>query len=449
MNPSPRTSRQDRCPGALEVHHADDGNLARVRVPGGALRAEQLRLLTDAAAHLGDGRLELTSRGNVQLRGLAEGAQIELAVRLRGAGLLPSDSHERVRNIVSSAATGRDGAGHLDVHALVDELDRRLCADPALAQLSGRFLFTVDDGRRDVSGLDGDVGLLGVDANTVALLLTGTDTGLRGRPDHAVTLALAAAHAFVSVRAAQASMAWRLAELGPAGRAACAERIGAGLDRDASRDTGYRRMWISETLVPPADATYRPALGGLAQRDGRVAIGAAVPLGRLGADQAETLAVVAEAGSGELRITPWRTVYLPDLPSDTVDGTMAALRHAGFVLDPAAPLAGVSACAGRPGCARSLADVRGDALRAHAAAATAAVLPVHWSGCARDCGRPADRHVRVRAVDRVRAVGLGYEASLGYEVGLGYEVSLDGVVWSTVDNPADLANVVTAVRCSR
>src|SRR3954468_6959962 len=102
--------RADTCPGALQTHAAADGALARVRVPGGLLSAAQLRVLAAAARDLGDGALELTSRGNVQLRGRADGAVVpELGDRLAGAGLLPSETHERVRNVLASALSGRSG----------------------------------------------------------------------------------------------------------------------------------------------------------------------------------------------------------------------------------------------------------------------------------------------------------------------------------------------------
>jgi precorrin-3B synthase len=419
MNPSGRTSQQDACPGALGVHEADDGNLARIRIPGGVLRAEQLRRLVEAAAQIGDSHLELTSRGNIQLRGLAAGAEIDLVERLRDVGLLPSDSHERVRNIVASAASGRDGVGWLDVRPLVDELDQGLCAAPVLARLSGRFLFTIDDGRHDVTGLDGDVGLLGTGPDAVALFLAGVDSGLRTRPDGAVALALAAARAFLAQRDALGSSAWRLAELSPEAQRACALIISTG------------QLWRSDALMPTARTSHRPVPGTLRQRDGLVAISAAVPLGRLSVHQAETLGRVADDGSGEIRATPWRTVLLPDLPPNRVDGWLAVLGSAGLGLSSTSPLTNVSSCAGRPGCARSLADVRGDALRIHTAPTTGTPLPVHWSGCQRGCGRPADRHVQVRAV------------------GTGYEVSLDGEVRSRVDDGPDLArltNVVEALR---
>ena len=419
MNRSGRTSRQDACPGALAPHQAHDGNLARIRVPGGVLRTEQLSTLIEAAAAIGDGHLELTSRGNVQLRGLALDAEADLAARLRNVGLLPSDSHERVRNIVASAATGRDGLGQLDVRRLVDDLDRQLCAEPDLARLSGRFLFTIDDGRGDVSGLDGDVGLSGVGPDTLALFLAGADSGLRTRPADAAAVALAAARAFLSRRDMQDSSAWRLAELDPAARRACVDIVAT---------TGP--VWRTDDLLPDPGTPHRPALGRLEQRDAAVAISAAVPLGRLDVRQAQLLGQVARDGSGELRLTPWRTVLLPDLSPTRVDDWLAALGSVGFGLDTSAPLVHVSACAGRPGCARSLADVRADASRVHARSITATPLPVHWIGCERGCGRPADRHVRVRAV------------------GTGYEVSVDGAVISNVDDRAELARLVETVRSS-
>jgi len=157
-SPAAARVRADACPGALQTHAAADGALARVRVPGGLLTGDQLRTLAAAARDLGDGALELTSRGNVQLRGLAPGAEAGLGDRLAAAGLLPSPTHERVRNVLASALTGRAG-GHVDVRPWVRTLDAALCADPALAALPGRYLATLDDGRGDVAGLGGDVGL--------------------------------------------------------------------------------------------------------------------------------------------------------------------------------------------------------------------------------------------------------------------------------------------------
>jgi precorrin-3B synthase len=151
--------------------------------------------------------------------------------------------------------------------------------------------------------------------------------------------------------------------------------------------------------VPPAPRTG-PA-GVVHQHDGRTALVAVVPLGRLSAEQALLLAGTAT----DLQVTPWRSVVLPD-QSDA--GASAALTAAGLVLDAGSAWVSVTACAGRPGCAKSLADVRADAT----AALVAGTLPAggarqHWAGCERRCGRP-----RGDVVDVV-ATGLGYRIDRG------------------------------------
>jgi precorrin-3B synthase len=376
---SPARARVDSCPGALQTHAAADGALARVRVPGGALTADQLGVLAGAARELGDGALELTSRGNVQLRGLPTGAEVDLGDRLAAAGLLPSATHERVRNILASTLSGRIAGGLVDVRGWVARFDAALCADPLFAALPGRFLATLDDGRTDVAGLGGDVGLLALDPATIALTLGGNDSGVRTSPADAVDVALAATRAFLDERADQGGSAWRLVELtdGPA-------RVAARLGRP-------RTMPID---VPTAPLTA-PA-GALPQLDGRTALIAVVPLGRLTAAQAGLLAATAAAA----QLTPWRSVALPDLPDAAAAETLTA---AGLVLDASSPWLQVTACAGRPGCAKSHADVRADA----AAAVATGVLPAngdrqHWAGCERRCGRPLGQVVDVVAT------GAGY-----------------------------------------
>ena len=378
----PARDRADACPGALQTHTAADGALARIRLPGGAVTAEQVHVLATAARELGDGAMELTSRGNVQLRGLRPGSEPELGSRLADAGLLPSETHERVRNVLASPLSGRSG-GLLDVRGWVAAFDAGLRADPTLAALPGRFLAALDDGRADVAGLGADVGLLAVGADDVALLLAGTDSALRTTPREAVDLLLAATRAFVDERAAQGGSAWRLAELagGPA--------------RVAARVAGRARAAVSPVALPGAPLTG-PA-GSVPQDDGRTALIAVVPLGRLTVDQAELLA----ATCSELVVTPWRSVVLPDLPDEGVGARLAA---AGLVLDPSSPWLQVTTCAGRPGCARSLADVRADASAAVAAdGLPASGVRQHWAGCERRCGRPPGAVV----VDVV-AIGAGY-----------------------------------------
>lgn len=365
LTPPVRRTGADACPGALRLHAAADGPLARVRLPGGRLTGEQLGAVRDVAVTWGDAHVELTSRGNLQLRGLTGAPPGELAAALWAAGLLPSQTHELVRNIV--AAPVPDGWD-------VDSLDRGLLADPRLAELSGRFLFSL--------GLaTGDVAAVRL-AGSPAILLAGLDAGLRG---DVVATMLAAAHAFLDERAAQGSSAWRLRELAD-GPARVAARLGAPQQPVA-------------VTPPPAEEP----IGAVRQPDGRVAAAALVPLGRLDSAQ---LGVLVNAE--RLVVTPWRGVLIPDLSS--AGGWLAAMRGAGLEVAPDSRWSGVTACAGRPGCAKALADVRRDA---HRTARFGDGLPVHWIGCARGCGSPSGAHVRVEATGSgyaVTAPGFAAEA---------------------------------------
>ena len=74
--------------------------------------------LSRIAQQFGSGDLQLTSRASMQLRGLPDPVPDSLIRAVREAGFLPSDTHERVRNIVASPLTGISG-GLSDVRPLV------------------------------------------------------------------------------------------------------------------------------------------------------------------------------------------------------------------------------------------------------------------------------------------------------------------------------------------
>ncbi|MFF0555637.1 cobalamin biosynthesis protein CobG [Streptomyces sp. NPDC004266] len=371
--------RGDACPGALRLHPADDGRLARLRLPAGRLTARQVEVLARAAESLGDGRISITSRGNAELRGLGEGCGAELAELLAGAGLLPSPTHERVRNIVASPGAGLDGLGCADVQLWARELDAALCAEPRAASLSGRFLFVLDDGRGDVAGLGGDVSLVaGLDGS--ALLRPGSP-GAPPRPkapgapgvfrlaaDDAVRAALATALAFLDAAEAAGNGAWRPHELPD-------EHV-----PDWAGALARAGIAAEPVPVPPLPAARPPAPGPL----GDHALHVLAPLGRLTAAQLRALA----DGADELRLTPWRGAVVVGARADR----LPELETYGLVTRPDLPSVGVSACTGRPGCAKSLADVRTDAALVHRGG-----LPVHFSGCERRCGHPHGTWVDVLA----------------------------------------------------
>ncbi|MFD3331472.1 cobalamin biosynthesis protein CobG [Streptomyces sp. NPDC058700] len=419
MPPTPATTpdpgearirdRGDACPGALRLHPAEDGRLARLRLPAGLLTAHQVTTLATAAETLGDGRISITSRGNAELRGLADDCGTALAALLADAGLLPSPTHERVRNIVASPTAGLDGLGYAEVQLWARGLDAALCAEPRAASLSGRFLFVLDDGRGDVAPLGGDVSLV-ADEDGSVLLHLGPQVFRLAAAD-AVRAALAAALAFLDAAEAAGNGAWRPRELPDAHVPDWARALAAA---------GIAAEPVP-VPAPPLPVSRPPAPGVL----GADALYVLAPLGRLTAAQLRAL-----LPADEVRLTPWRGAVVvgptgpaeagptgaaeagPTRPAEAartgsaVDGPadrLARLAAYGLITRSDDPGAGVTVCTGRHGCAKSLADVRADAR-----AVPAGPVPVHFSGCARGCGHPYGDWIEVLATgdDTYRVDGV-------------------------------------------
>ncbi|RYJ05269.1 MAG: sulfite reductase subunit beta, partial [Actinomycetales bacterium] len=117
--------RADRCPGVLRPWIADDGALVRLRLIGGRLPTSALAALTEIAATHADGNLYLTKRANVQLRALThqDGCVSSAFVEaVTAAGVLPSLTHELVRNVMVSPLSGRRG-GQADLRPVADRYD--------------------------------------------------------------------------------------------------------------------------------------------------------------------------------------------------------------------------------------------------------------------------------------------------------------------------------------
>jgi sulfite reductase beta subunit-like hemoprotein len=363
----------------LALQPAEDGRLARVRTPGGRVSLRQLEAIGDAA-RLGSGLVELTARANLQIRGLIDDDAERLADMLARGGLLPSLEHERVRNILAAPLAGRHPAALLSTDEVVSALDRALCADPVLAQLSGRFLFAVDDGSGMAADPRADIALIAEPGEPPALVLAlaGTPTTLRLEPGAAAEVAIAAARAFHALAAASGENPWRIGDL-PAGAESIARALGA-------------RLRPGRIGLSPG-----PALGAALQNDGCASVTALPPLGRLDPTLLTALLPLVARASGELRLSSARTLTLRDVDPARADALVTTLEESGFAVSEDSGWRGLSACAGLGACSNALLDVRAAAAR-RASVRRGDAPSEHWSGCERRCGRPPDVHVAVTAL---------------------------------------------------
>ena len=204
-------TRGDLCPGVLRPWPAADGLLVRLRLIGGQVSTSSLRALSDVSCSYGDGLIHLTSRANLQLRGLpGSSSSLDPAVTaaISETGLLPSRSHELVRNVLLSPGSG----GRADLRPVAASLDALLCADPLLASLSGRFLFVLDDGRGDLVSRECDLGLVAL-SSSEAQLRVGESFGPVVPLVSAPSALAGLAHAFAARRGRGTAAPWHVSEL--------------------------------------------------------------------------------------------------------------------------------------------------------------------------------------------------------------------------------------------
>jgi precorrin-3B synthase len=414
------------CPGALSPMRTGDGLLVRVRITGGVLTPALAASLAGMSRRFGNGLVDITSRANLQLRGVGEASLVALQAELDAAGLLDRDAaSERVRNVLASPLAGLDPACHPAIPRLARALEDALVAAADLHPLPAKFGFLLDGG--------GSLPLDGVEAD--ARFVAGPDgrfeveAGGRAlgsvREDEVVATALRLARAFLNLREGDErrmrEVAHRLAgpEVPPFGRLAplsspaSEAREGdpeAEFATPGSPSLGPAVLAGDDSMARPSafagdDSMARPsafagddrwarppAFGG----DDKDApnqcprfLPAFAPFGRLTADQLHGLARLAEADGAELRLTPWRALLLAPcratLPAD--------IARLGLLVDAADPRLAFAACPGSAGCQSGEADVQHDALAFAQALAPLLdqTVSVHVSGCAKGCAcrRPA------------------------------------------------------------
>jgi precorrin-3B synthase len=367
------------CPGALRPMPSGDGLIVRLRLSGGDLGVALAERIAQWSRLWGNGQIDLTSRANLQLRGLSLRHLPDLHEALAEFGLLDgSEAGEAVRNVTSSPLTGLDPSAVLDVRPITESLERRLADDASLHALPGKFGFAVDDG--GLLGLDGvaaDIQFVACHTShgpAFTIRLAGAGLAALGpcRPDAVADVAATLGRIFLRLR-------WtairRMRDLVAAVGAAVIAR-----EARLAHDCG------PSSATPPASAFLGAHALGAAGF-----LGVGLPFGRISAKQLGELASTATAvGGRELRLTPWRTILVPVPSVGAAHALSAGLAPHSFILDPGDVRRRVAACPGAPACGRATTTVRDHAasLVALAGAVNGPDVAVHVSGCEKGCAHP-------------------------------------------------------------
>jgi precorrin-3B synthase len=346
------------CPGALRPMQSGDGLVVRVRPFGGRLEETQISGLAHLAERHGNGLVDVTSRANLQIRGVNETSHRLLLDGLAQLALLDPDAETESRRNILVTPFWRAGDA---TQSLAAELEEAL-ADSTL-ELPTKFGFAIDDGTSRV--LAGDSADVRIERDGSGGLLVRADGDKLGRSvarGEAVTTTLAFANWFVTSGGAR----------GGRGRMAAHLATGAILP-EALR---------GEAEPAPIMAAARPGL---------YAQGAMVGVA-FGQMAHATLNQFAGCGHA-LRMTPWRMVLS--------EGKRAMPSATGLITEAYDPALRVIACSGAPRCREAHADTRG--LAAALAPNIGAAARLHVSGCAKGCA-----HSGPAAITLV-ATGAGFD----------------------------------------
>lgn len=392
-------SEAARCPGLFDPTTAQDGILARLRVPGGRLSVAQCHAIADIADRLGNGTVQITNRANIQLRGLqAPPSNNELAV-LQQLGLAAATvALDAMRNIMTSPTAGIDAQALLDTRPLVLAWQQHLKTHAPFTGLSPKFSVCFDGGEAVYVGdRPNDITLVAAAVDGQVRLRLHLSMGQRGdlpqdtgawvEPQHAIPLLVALTEVY-SLYSQQQSpnpspprLRKLLQEWGLATYLEAVETRVPGLLQQTPV------AWSRPPVVPDAH------LGVHAQKQpGQCYLGIALPLGQVQTLQLRTIAALAaEYGNDELRLTPWQTLLLPHIAQAAVPKVIQQIQALGLAYAPNAPSSSIVACSGTTGCRSAVANTQqhGLALIAHLERCIEldTLLNIHLSGCKKSCAQ--------------------------------------------------------------
>ena len=359
--------------GLFYVAPAQDSFMLRLRIPGGRLTSHQMRGLADLAERHGSGRADLTTRANMQIREFQPKDIVHVLNTVQSLGLISRGTGaDNVRNITASPTTGIDPSELLDVGPIADGLHHYILNSRDLYELPRKFNVAFDNGGSiSILADTNDIGFQAVrvgEARSVPpgvyfrVLLCGItghkqfaqDIGLLVLPAQAVAVAAAMIRVFIDHGDRTDRKKARLKYL--------VDRWGVEkFIAETEKRLAFPLLRCSALEFEPRDPIDRAGHIGLhPQRQTDLNyIGVSVPVGRLPVDRMRAVADIAEGfGTGEIRLTVWQNLLIPNVHADRVAKAVERLRNAGLDCDAGTFLRGTVACTGNRGCRYAATDTK-------------------------------------------------------------------------------------------
>lgn len=379
--------------------------MLRMRMPSGVITSGQMRLLADIINRYGDdGNADITTRQNLQLRGIRIEDIPSIFNRLETHGLTSMQSGmDNVRNITASPVAGIDADELIDTRGIVRQVQDMItgnskgnaeftnlprkfniaiagCRDNSIhAEINDIAFVPAFKGKtigfnvlvggffsaqRCAAAIPLDVWVAPADVETIcrAILEIFRDHGSRGARQ-------------------KTRLMWLIEEWGvETFRAAVQDKVGKALQLASPKD---EIVWEKRDHI----GVHRQQQAGLSY------VGLHIPVGRLFGGEMNELARLADVyGSGELRLTVEQNVIIPNVPDSRLPTLLTEPLLKVFAVDPEPLTRAVVSCTGSQFCNFAMIDTKKLAIALVNELATELQVPApvrfHWTGCPNSCGQP-------------------------------------------------------------
>ncbi|MCA2717185.1 ferredoxin--nitrite reductase [Microcystis sp. M169S2] len=436
--------------------------MMRLRVPNGIISSEQMRVLGEIVQRYGDdGNADITTRQNLQLRGIRIEDIPDIFQRLKSVGMTSVQSGmDNVRNITGSPMAGLDADELIDTRELVQKVQDMITncgqGNYQFTNLPRKFNIAIEGGRdnsvhaeiNDIAFVpaykEGELGFNVVVGGffSAKRCEAAIPMNVWVRPNQEVVdlcRGILEVYRDNGLRAnrQKSRLMWLIDEWGiEEFRTRVANHLGYPLATAAEKDG--------------IDWEKRDHLGVFPQKqEGLSYIGLCVPVGRLFADDMFDLARIAEVyGSGELRLTVEQNVIIPNIAAENMPTLLTEPLLAKFTPNPTPLQRALVSCTGAQFCNFALIETKNKAVDLISQLDAELNIPrgvrMHWTGCPNSCGQPQVADIGLMGT-KARKDGKTVE---GVDLYMGGKVGKDAHLGSCVQKGIpceDLKSLLTSI----
>lgn len=445
--------------------------MMRLRIPNGIITSDHMRYFASVVRPHGpeNGVVDITTRANIQLRGMPFEDSVDAVKGLQERGLTSLMSGlDNLRNMVGSPIAGLDKYELYDTRELTKKIDDWYSGNgkgnPEWANLPRKFNIAISGSRDDFAHTHiNDIGLVPVPHKVTGkmgfnVMLGGYFSIKRAAASIPMAVWVPEEDAFDLCRAIlryyrdngnrgdrqKTRLLWLIEELGM-------DRFKAAVSEEIAALKGLSSPYAFE---PTQEYTtewtqgHRDLLGVHEQKqDGKCWVGIHVPVGRLSADECEAIAALADKYSGgEIRFTVEQNILLPNVDKDSVPALSAepilSSIDSRLSIAPGNIAGHVVSCTGAQFCPVAIVETKLNIVNLTKKLEQILEVPdkvrIHMTGCPNSCGQvqvadiglmgaPARKADAEGVMKAVPGVNIFVGGSIGADARLQLEPAVKGI----------------------